>query len=240
MPNSSSTAIDSAALDNGTVVTVPSAEESASEQDSTPTSTIQRRAFGDQLAYRIWTTRGARFNAHRRLRSHTVWSHWALACLAVYLTVLTWAMTMPVFRVSSEMQAKISVVVSALSLLMVVVSLMESGQNHAVRAERLHSSAVDLGGLGSRVDAARERAGDVVSPELEELARDFHGMIKSCQENHDEIDYELFRAKNRTDFGIGWFSARLTRHLFVPLRSYGIQLAAVFVPPVVGLWYLFS
>lgn len=194
-------------------------------------------SFAHDLSRRIWTTKGARFNAHRRLIKQNEWSLRAIAFLSVYVTVLSVAILVPAFGLSAKMQAEISVGVAGLSLLILVFSLMESSRDYRVRAERLHLCAMELGRIQQRVDFAIAEAGGQLATSVQLLAGEYEDAIARCQENHDAIDNLMFRASYPSDFGwnpVHVFWLRSTAWL----RLYGLFFMAVALPPVIAFAFL--
>lgn len=203
---------------------------------STPLAGGTPRDFGAQVAHQIWTTKGARFNAHRRLMRQNEWSLRAIASLSVYITVLSIAIVVPAFGVTPDAQSRISLLAAGMSLLIGVFSLLESSRNYAVRAERLHICAMQLGALLLRVAAAREVAHGVATPDLVALSQEYNAILSACQENHDDADYRLFCAQHPGDFNVSPWRAWLTR-VSAPFRYYGLPAAVVIGPLLAGVWY---
>jgi len=194
-------------------------------------------SFARDLSRRIWTTKGARFNGHRRLTKQNEWSLRAISFLSVYVTVLSIAILVPAFSLSAKLQAEISLGVAALSLMILVFSLLESSRDYRVRAERLHLCAMELGRIQQRVDFAIVQAGSQLATSIESLATEYEEAIRRCQENHDSIDDLMFRASYHSDFGWNPRRARWVRST-AWVRLYGLFFLAVALPPTVALVFL--
>jgi hypothetical protein len=207
-------------------------------QGASSLATASPQTFVEHLKHQMWTTKGARFNADRRLRAQNEWSQRAIACLSVYLAVLSLVIIIPAFGVSTANQTKLSVAVAALSLVLVVLSLLEGGRNYLVRAERLHRCAMSIGALLSDVELELARSGTPgLSDRLGELAHEYHYLLNTCQENHSNGDFELFRATHRAEFVVSRLQS-IWIHVSWWVRWYGLHAGAVILPPCIAIWYV--
>lgn len=195
-------------------------------------------SLAHDLSRRIWTTKGARFNAHRRLVRQNEWSLRTIAFLSVYVTVLSVVTLVPAFALPVKIQAEISLGVAALSLMILVFSLLESSRDYRVRAERLHLCAMELGRIQERVDFAIVQAGSQLAASVQSLTIEYDEAIRRCQENHDSIDNLMFRASYPSDFGWNPIHAFLLRST-AWLRLYGLFFLAVALPPFIAFVFLF-
>lgn len=155
-----------------------------------------------ELKRRAWQTSGARFAAHRRLSRKHIWSTWAVAVLSIY--VIAGSLFGSFVSQSPDQRNIVNVGLVVTSILVLVLSLIESSMAYPLRAERLHACAVELTGLeleGIEVAALHpslEREGRVT-----QLRRRFEAIKKACPENHHVIDWEMFQAGHPKHFKIG-------------------------------------
>lgn len=204
------------------------------EKVSTP------RTFDEHLQYQMWVTKGTRFNADRRLRLESEWSQRSIALLSVYLVILSIAVVVPAFGISTTHQTEVSIVTAALSLLLVVLSLLENGRNYLVRADRLHRCAMSIDSLLSDVRAELPLStGPAPSAHMLELSQKYHEVLAGCAENHSEVDFDLFRATHASDFGLHGPRALVLR-LWCWVRPYWFKSSAGIAPIVVAVWYVAS
>jgi len=197
-------------------------------------------SFGSRLAKQVWITKGARFNAHRRLIRQNEWSLRVIGCLSVYLTIVSIVIVVPAFNVSPAMGAELTVVLAGLSLTLLVFSLLESNQNYLVKADHLHRCGMALGHVLHRISAILETEESGNTDVLNKLAEEYDAVLHDCGENHEPIDYDLLRAVNYSEFGISCYWAMVTRN-WIWVRLYGIYFLVIAAPPILAIhWALTS
>jgi hypothetical protein len=100
-----------------------------------------------------------------------------------------------------------------LGLFVIVVSLMEWGENGAVRAEALFQNAQRLSAFQRKVGQQLAVFPEGKNPSFEEVTilREEYEQIKSeCPYNHDPIDDLLFLSQRRTDPNFSRYFGRPT------------------------------
>jgi hypothetical protein len=191
----------------------------------------------DELAKRIWITKGARFAAHRRLAAMHAWSTAAIAILSAYLLIATIVISSSAVMLSEHQRDLLDLGVTGVALLVLVLSLLEGGRNYLVRAERLHDCAVELGALEQRVILAGH------NPEPHQrlaassvLSEEYHRLLTRCRENHDPLDNQCFRCDHAVVFPCSRWTLLKARGTLM-WRSRGPFALAIILPPVaLGLW----
>jgi len=189
-----------------------------------------------QLRSRIWITRGARLNAHRRLMEANDWSSRATNFLSMYSIVAALAVAVPQFGLSAGQKEIAAVALTALSVFTLVLSLSEAQRDYAVKAERLHRNARELGALLERLNLLRASSTDpnALEASLTSIGGEYVSILDSCPENHDPIDDAAFRAQHRGDFGINKLSAWWTSRVSAQ-RPFLLFYAFVFLPPLAAV-----
>lgn len=128
-------------------------------------------------------TASARFNAAHRLRTHAAVSLLSISLCSLAVVVIS--MLSPFGVVLAVPQSAADLAAAAISLLILVVSLLISGRKYGERAEKMHSCAVEINAVGRKLEAAVE-SGDTT--EIERLA-DCYEEILRANENHKDPDY---------------------------------------------------
>jgi hypothetical protein len=198
------------------------------------------RKLLDNLERRVWTTRGARFNAARRLGSKQYWSIASVSFLSVY------GISIPILQSSLDPSAcpgivrTYSVVATILSVFILVLSLLEGYRNYQVKAVRLYSSALDLSHLCREIEflRAKQMSDEELLKDLKRLSDSYEKLIKECQENHDIEDYLMFRAQKRRDFDLSRKHAIWDIVIFV-VRDYWLYFISITAFPLpIALLYI--
>lgn len=182
-----------------------------------------------EVIRRAWVTKGARFAAHRRLTRKHIWSTWAISLLSTYVIAGS-LIGARYLDLSDRSALDIDLVIT--SLLVIVLSLIEASRNYQLRAERLHASGMALGRLEVLL---REVQAMPHSPRRAKraslLVRRYPRLIEGCPDNHDEIDFDTFRARQPTNYPMSrrercWITIR--RHAV----TIGPYFVAILVPPI--------
>lgn len=196
-------------------------------------------SFTEKLSRQVWITKGARFNAHRRLSELHEWSVRAVALLSVYVIILTLAVGTSAFGMTQGEQARASFLATALSILILALSLLESSRNYQLRAHQLHECGRQLVALENKIELLRGSAPSATAPneELQRLSDEYNAILSSCPENHTPLDDSLFRASHRAAFGINTVNAIRLR-LFGWLRTFGWYALLVGGPPILLVRWL--
>lgn len=189
-----------------------------------------RAKYARELLTIIWTTKGARFGAYRRLTRLNSWSVRALSCLSGYLIVSSLLLASHALTLSGPGRELANLLIAGLSVLTLALNLIEVSQNYLVRAERLHSCALELAAVHRALEL-RTLGGKPSEEELEAAVKRYDDVLGRCVENHDDLDYAWFRASHPTDFGISQLAALRTR-LSCWFRVYTPYLFLIVVPPI--------
>jgi hypothetical protein len=196
-------------------------------------------SFLSSLEGRIRETKGARFNAYRRLRAVNEWSLRTLSLLSVYSIAVGLLLSLSGLALSEWERELITFALTATSVAILVLSLLEAGQNYQVRAERFHDCGRELLALQNDLELTREvHSGALPVEELQRLRLRYDELVMRYQENHTPEDYELFKAERRAVYDVGLVRACWIRSMYWT-RTRGAYVALVVLPPLVfTLWLL--
>ncbi len=194
--------------------------------------------FAKELSYQLWVTKGARFHACRRLQTKQKWSSYSIAALAFYAITVN---LVPVYGVafSPDTGPLFAFVSSALSVLIIIISLLEGARQYDLRADRHHRCGLELGKIYRELRQLRTAHGDEPQPlpaETIQLLRERYEAILDKHENHEDVDFLLMQAKKSE-----WFNKGFAMRVWVRVRWY-LQVSlfyhlTILVPPVVLIWW---
>jgi len=203
------------------------------KNDSTPSS------FAVELLHRIWTTKGARFNAHRRFRTQGQLSIHTISWLSAYVFVATLATIYPGLNLSEAHSHLITFITSALAVLILVLSVLEGGKEYALKSERLHQCAIQLSGLYDEIKQWVENSTSLDTDHvfLAEAAKKYEDILMRTSENHETIDYDYFLSQYPKEFGISHVQTIWIKFLWF-LKVYGFHRLLVWSPPILIVIYI--
>lgn len=201
--------------------------------------------YDRELNYKLWSTYKSRFNAAARNRRKNELSTRAVAILSAYVMIFSLITTMlPQFSQGGTSQI-ILFISSALSIIIIVVSQLEASQSYGLRAHTYHQSGLHISELYNELRAlktryANDKNDDFIS-KVEDIAKRYDDFLKRS-ENHEDIDFECFRASkpkyedhNLTDKDV----SRIKRHLFC--GHYLFYYLCMILPPFAfGLFIFFT
>ncbi len=164
-------------------------------------------SFGNELDLKIWKTKGARFNAHKRLKGKHDWSIAAIAFLSTYVIIITLINYVPALSLSSDQQDVVAFSAITLSLFILVLSLLEASKNYQVKAEKFHDCGKEMSTLYNELRFVMTSKGASVDVEkkLKEISDQYDDILARCSENHERIDYDLFLTQHPKDFPMNYF-----------------------------------
>lgn len=160
-----------------------------------------------KLTDNIWITRGARFNAYRRLARKNYASIFAISILSFYNI----GIALFPYTIGAELLAPATI---AVSIFILIISLLEACKGYAVKSERMHQNAVDLNYLLNKINIT-EKIGE---EETKKFYEEYYNLIKNCPENHDPCDDKLFRTEHPQDFNLE-YTFKITRPFVRPLET---------------------
>jgi len=182
----------------------------------------------------IWTTRGARFQAHKRLNSVDRLSSWTINLLSIYITGIGLLAISPPDGLAAIESKTGTILISILSILILVISLLESSQKYASAADRMHSCAKELSTIYHKV--AVIKSSPITDADLLLLIESYQAIIDKYDDNHKPIDFDFFRASNKSEFELNWFEAMLLKCHYV-VRTHFLYIMAILSPIILLIIY---
>lgn len=191
-----------------------------------------------ELAQKIWVTKGARFNAYRRLNGKHYSSLTATALMSVYVVFLQLVPALLPANTIHRDPGTLTLLTAFLAIAILVLSLLEHGRSYQLRAERLHQCGQELNELYDDFENKRQASATVSPSLLDEISNSYHRILKSVPENHDPIDNDMFRAQHSDDFNVGWFRALGIRVRYI-LNIHALpSILIVGFPILAAIWLL--
>ena len=157
-------------------------------------------AFLTKLRTDAWRTSSARYNAARRLSRREFFATISLALLSA-MTVAVAFIQRVYAPSSSPVDNYFTVVSASLGVFLLTISLVEWGAKTGSIADALHQNAEKLNALQRKIGikiAALGSGSPMTWVEAQALADEYEAIKADCRHNHQPIDDEYFRAKQRT------------------------------------------
>lgn len=171
-------------------------EENNKKVDSAPNDYLSK-SFFEELNYKMWSTKGSRFNCDKRLRTKGKTSNVGLAIISAYLII---ASLITVFGLELGIsQNALNFIITGLSILVLVFSQFENAQNYELNAKMHHDSGLKISELYNELRIFKTLKQDPSNYEMLSFAKDItkkYESVLNTSGNHSRIDYDRFLMTN--------------------------------------------
>jgi hypothetical protein len=170
-------------------------------------------------------TKGARFNAAKRLEDRSRRRATLIAYASISVVVVT--LLPAFFDLPVWLRAAISLATIAMSLVILVYSMLQAQNRDLLVAHQLHSCALEINSLRREVRTAISLSLQQAS----EYTKKYDDILRRYNVNHDPIDYEKYKLDHPDDFPAisEKVSEALKKEVSGPERLLGIVTATVAV-----------
>ncbi len=193
----------------------------------------------EELNYKIWSTRGARFNASKRLLAKDNLSNRAIAFLTAYLIIFG---LLSVYQISNTQIFNEKIIAfgsTTVSILLLTFSQMEAAQDYKMRAHKYHDCALRISELYIKL-----RSFKTLETHTELEKKDFSDKLGSKYQkvlenytNHETIDYKMFMVQNNDYFRMNNFKVAVIYGQYYWQTKFLYHLLIV-IPPVLFFAFL--
>lgn len=195
------------------------------------------KSFLEELSYKIWSTKGARFRAARRLTTISKMSNISFSILSAYLII---AGLLAVYNIENSVENLkfINYYVTALSILQLVITQFENSQDYKLKGKSFHDCSLELSKLYNRLRTFKtlnSEASEYTTLSFCQKLSDEYQEILSRYENHEDIDYDNFKISQLSHF------SELTKKDVEKINRkyswicYGWYSIIIILPPIVIL-----
>ena len=204
------------------------------------------KGFLEELNYKMWSTKGARFNCDKRLRTKGKASNVGLAIISAYLII---ASLITVFGLKLGIsQSVLNFTITGLSILVLVFSQFENAQNYDLHAKMQHDSGLKISELYNELRIFKTLKKNPSDFEMLIFAKDItkrYESVLSTAGNHSDIDYKRFLMANieymkKTNPDKVKHLNKNTIRLSYYWNIYGWYLLLVIIPPIILLILVMS
>lgn len=189
-----------------------------------------------ELVTRVWITKGCRFNASLRLAIQSHYSKVSIAIWSVTIIILSLKTVLQYESHLNSIYPNLALITIGLSALILVFSLIESGQNYSLKSSKLHDCAVEISNIYNKLIPLKQKKENAID-EILELQKEYHNVISKYDYNHRKIDYWQFKASYPDEFELSKFVALLILgYCYVSPRF--LYLLLIVIPILISIWYL--
>jgi hypothetical protein len=161
-----------------------------------------QKKFQEDLDFKIWATKGTKFIAHERLSLLQKLSSQSLSYLTAYLVIIN---LIPLFNTTKHLLSAdlISFSTTVLSILVLVFGQIESSAGYSIKALKQHECGRQLSKL--HLELVNLSTQNLSEEEIDDKYRSYaskYSDILDAYENHESIDYQLFKISNSSKYGV--------------------------------------
>lgn len=156
-----------------------------------PLNELARRRLG-----RMYSTKGARFEAARRHKITARSSTIAIIILSTYLFAISVFLLTFKDQIQNGMESILKSISLIMSFFVVAFSLLQSSKRHDLRSEMFLKCAQAIDEIWTKLD--REASlGSVTAENIKHHDDEYQRIITNFPDNHSDFDYQIFRFKTR-------------------------------------------
>jgi hypothetical protein len=182
----------------------------------------------DQLLHAMHTVKSARFTAAERLERKNLMSVFALSMVSLYFVGLSVWQVIYGASLSEPANRLVTLVSIMSSICTLVLALIDSMNEHKIKAHHMHACALSVNDLLQELRALQ--TADVAT--VQEFRRRYNEVVRGCPVNHARVDYLMARAERG-----GRWETKAWARLRYTLDVYGLYGACLLGPPLVLLLF---
>ena len=157
--------------------------------------------YGKNVKKRIWKTKGSRFNANKRLLVKHHFSKITIGFLSGYVIIIN------IYGMYSKISSAeinitmIPLITAGLGIMILVFSQIESSKNYRLEAEKHHLCGKEISRLYNQIEVILATVNEqtALRDSINKINEEYYKVLNKY-ENHDPLDYDLFRANHRKFF----------------------------------------
>jgi len=120
--------------------------------------------------------------------------------------------------------------------LILVISILEASKNYKLKADIMHRCGKELSSIYNEVNLIKDGIVDAtVNDRLIDLTLKYQQILDKYDDNHIEMDYEMFKVDNFKDFNLRHIDTLGLRTKYF-IRTKGFYLILIVVPLIVFIF----
>jgi hypothetical protein len=193
------------------------------------------KTYLEELNYKIWSTKGSRFNANKRLLKVADLSNLCLSMLAVYLIAVGLLSVYNIYSSETIDANLIAYSITCLSILLLVFGQIENAKDFSTKAKQYHNCGLELSSLYNDLRIFKTLNDKPKLNEKKEFAEKIsskYERILERHENHQPIDHNMFKASKAEYHELDKFDVLKIKADYY-LKTGLIYHALIILPPIV-------
>lgn len=200
---------------------------------------LEKNRWEEELNYKLWITKGARFNAAKRCEEKEHAATWTNALLSCYLIIIGLIPFVPHPAFKAVSPDIIGFGTAGVSILLLAYGLIVAMRGYAVHAINYHACALEIGVLYNALRRAKEfkNEEDKVK-EITRISLEYDKLL-SRYPNHHPLDSSLFETSKRAYFKLSRWECFWRRRMYwVHTKAIHHITVAIPVIALLILWFV--
>lgn len=193
------------------------------------------KTFLEELNYKIWSTKGSRFNANKRVVQVSKLSNLCNSILSVYLIAIGLLSVYNIYNEKLYSENLIAYSITCLSILLLVFGQIENAKEYSSKAKEYHNCGLELSSLYNELRIFKTlKENTTLEDKLkfaQKTANDYQRILEK-HENHEPIDNELFKSKTAAYHNLNWFDVNKIKIEYYIRTNLLYHILIVF-PPII-------
>lgn len=193
------------------------------------------KTFLEELNYKIWSTKGSRFNANKRLLRIASLSNLCTSMLSVYLIAVGLLSVYNIYSETSIDENLIAYSITCLSILLLVFGQIENAKDFSTKAKQFHNCGLELSSLYNELRIFKTLTENPTLENKKQFAEkisDRYERILERHENHEPIDHNMFKTSKAKYHELNrWQVLKIKTDYY--LKTALIYHFLIFVPPLI-------
>lgn len=200
------------------------------------------KTFLEELNYKIWSTKGSRFNANKRLLHVANLSNICTSMLSVYLIAIGLLSVYNIYSPATIDENLIAYSITCLSILLLVFGQIENAKDFSTKAKQFHNCGLELSTLYNELRIFKTLKENPTLEEKKEFAEkvsDKYQRILERHENHHPVDHDKFKISKSKYHELDWWDI-ITIEIDYYFQTSFIYHFLIVVPPVLIILLLIT
>lgn len=200
---------------------------------------LARNRWEEELNYKLWITKGARFAAARRCEEKEHAATWTNALLSCYLIIIGLIPLVPNPPLGGFSSESAGLWTAGVSILLLAYGLIVATQKYSVQSISYHDCALRIGVLYNALRRAKEFDDEVMKvEEIKRISLDYDELLKHFP-NHHRIDSEIFEVSKWKYFKLTRRN-RFSRHFRYWVQTKAVHHLTLIIPLLLLFWWVFT
>lgn len=192
------------------------------------------KTFLEELNYKIWSTKGSRFNASTRLTKISRLSNLSISILSVYLTAVG---LLSVYNINFNTlnENLIAYSITCLSILILVFGQIENAKDFTMKAKEFHNCGLELSKIYNDLRIYKTMTENQTIQDKEKFTRelsDAYQRVLERHENHQQIDNDRFKTTTAKYHNLSTFSVLKIKTVYY-IRTAFLYHLLIILPPAI-------